>query len=91
MAGNAYEWVADWYAEDYYWQAGDDVGMGWYDPTGPVGPDVDPASRLMLKSVRGGAYLSAPEALFTFRRFAWHPSLRSASIGFRCAKTYTPD
>ena len=87
MAGNAYEWVSDWYSESYYLQEGDDVGLGWNDPTGPTPED----AAVIFKSVRGGAYLSAPEALYTFRRFAFPPDSRDASIGFRCARSASPD
>ena len=79
LAGNAWEWVSDWYSPTYYQQDGDDVGMGWVDP---VGPD----SSFMLKGVRGGGHDAGPSALYVFRRGQLHPQDRLPNLGFRCAK-----
>ncbi|MCP9452377.1 MAG: formylglycine-generating enzyme family protein [Nitrospira sp.] len=73
MAGNAAEWVADWFGIDYY------ATMPSRNPTGP------PNGR--YKVVRGGSWKSAPEMLRTATRSGALPDQRTATIGFRCAKS----
>jgi formylglycine-generating enzyme required for sulfatase activity len=70
MAGNAAEWVADWYAPVY---VGDTQ-----DPTGPVAGQE--------KVMRGGGHSDAVSALETFARAKADPATVSANVGFRCAK-----
>lgn len=76
MAGNAAEWVADWFGIDYY------AIMPARDPPGPV------TGR--YKVVRGGSWRSSPEMLRTATRSGALPNQRTATIGFRCAKSVTP-
>jgi iron(II)-dependent oxidoreductase len=73
MAGNAAEWVADWFGIDYY------ATMPSRNPAGP------PSGR--YKVVRGGSWKSAPEMLRTATRSGALPDQRAATIGFRCAKS----
>ena len=73
MAGNAAEWVADWYGIDYY------MTMPDRNPTGP------PTGRYNV--VRGGSWKSAPALLRTATRSGAPPEQRAATVGFRCARS----
>jgi formylglycine-generating enzyme required for sulfatase activity len=70
LAGNAAEWVADWYSESF---TSDDV----FNPRGPAAGE--------KKVIRGGGRYDASLRLSaTSRQFA-SPDTRSDDIGFRCA------
>ena len=73
MAGNAAEWVEDWFGIDYY----------------ATMPDRNPrgASHGRYKVVRGGSWKSAPPLLRTATRSGAAPEQRAATIGFRCASS----
>lgn len=73
MAGNAAEWVTDWFGIDYY------MTMPERNPPGP--------STGRYKVVRGGSWKSAPALLRTATRSGAPPDQRSATIGFRCARS----
>ncbi|MCP9455777.1 MAG: formylglycine-generating enzyme family protein [Nitrospira sp.] len=73
MAGNAAEWVADWFGTDYY------ATMPTRNPPGP--------KTGRYKVVRGGSWKSSPELLRTATRSGALPDQRAATIGFRCAKS----
>jgi iron(II)-dependent oxidoreductase len=73
MAGNAAEWVEDWFGIDYY------ATMPNRDPQGP--------STGRYKVVRGGSWKSEPELLRTATRSGALPRKRAATIGFRCARS----
>ena len=75
MAGNAWEWVADWYAPDYYSQS---------PATNPLGPDTG-----TLRIVRGGSFrifdiTGLDESRSTHRR-PLEPASALDDVGFRCA------
>ena len=72
MAGNALEWVQDWYSTAYY----------------SVSPDRNPRgpSEGTHRVVRGGAWELVGIEVQTFIRFGASPEGRSYLIGFRCAK-----
>lgn len=73
MAGNAAEWVNDWFGIDYY------ATMPERDPRGPA------TGR--YKVVRGGSWKSEPALLRTATRGGSSPDRRAATIGFRCARS----
>lgn len=73
MAGNAAEWVEDWYGIDYY------ATMPERNPRG--------AGQGRYKVVRGGSWKSAPVILRTATRSGASPEQRAATIGFRCAQS----
>ena len=71
MAGNAFEWVADWYDRDYYAQA------PGHDPQGPVSGK--------KRVLRGGSFVHEPFALRCACRGRFAPDERRANHSFRCA------
>ncbi|HWG96122.1 MAG TPA: SUMF1/EgtB/PvdO family nonheme iron enzyme [Nitrospira sp.] len=73
MAGNAAEWVEDWFGIDYY------ATMLDRNPCG--------AGQGRYKVVRGGSWKSAPPLLRTATRSGAAPEQRTATVGFRCAKS----
>lgn len=75
MTGNAYEWVQDWYAIDYY------EGSPDRNPTGP--------EQGQFKVVRGGSWSDLPKYLLTYGRFKLPPDTRNSYTGFRCARSPT--
>jgi formylglycine-generating enzyme required for sulfatase activity len=70
MAGNAWEWVNDWWGSGYYSASPN------HNPTGPTS-----GNRKML---RGGGWYGAVEALRTMSRYVSDPATRYNNIGFRC-------
>ena len=73
MAGNAWEWVAYWYDENYY------RNSPARNPQGPASGD---------KAVlRGGGWSSLALLVRAPRRSEIAPAFRYADGGFRCAKT----
>ncbi|MFO0707176.1 MAG: SUMF1/EgtB/PvdO family nonheme iron enzyme [Nitrospira sp.] len=71
MAGNAAEWVNDWYDREYYQHA------SAADPAGPTTGE--------KRVLRGGSWADLPTALRVTARFSAEPDFEERTIGFRCA------
>ncbi|MGY0217641.1 formylglycine-generating enzyme family protein [Endozoicomonadaceae bacterium StTr2] len=73
MAGNLWEWTADWHSESYYNQSPE---------RNPKGPEQG-----HYKTARGGDFFSRQGyEVRTTSRFPYYPSNYSIAIGFRCAR-----
>jgi sulfatase modifying factor 1 len=85
MAGNAWEWVQDWYRADTYAQQARDVVV-----VNPQGPDssYDPREPTVPKRVhRGGSYLCDESYCSGYRpsaRMKASPDTSLSHTGFRC-------
>ncbi len=74
MAGNAREWVADWYEADYYAQAPD---------RNPQGPE----KKGVVRSIRGGSWHSPANDVRAAARGRGGFALQTHGTGFRCARS----
>lgn len=74
LAGNASEWVHDWYDKKLY----KNRGLWRGDPRGPDAGKV--------RAVRGGSYYDAATVLRAAYRYALNPTSGFSTVGFRCAR-----
>ncbi|MBM4299583.1 MAG: formylglycine-generating enzyme family protein, partial [Deltaproteobacteria bacterium] len=70
LAGNVWEWVADWFGESF--------SPG--ESRNPLGPKSGKS-----KVLRGGGWYDPPERVTAIRRMHAPPGHRDDSVGFRCA------
>jgi serine/threonine-protein kinase len=70
ILGNVWEWVNDWYDQNYYRKSPSQ------DPPGPaIG---------QLRILRGGSWFNFPGLVRVSYRFGVDPAYRNVSVGFRC-------
>ena len=72
MAGNLWEWVADWYDSHYY------AASPASNPQGAETGD--------YRVARGGSWLFGPQEVRSANRYGFGPDF-SSGIGFRCVNS----
>jgi formylglycine-generating enzyme required for sulfatase activity len=76
MAGNAAEWISDYYDASYYTYAPD------HNPGGPT--------QILDHGLRGGSWAAGMDQAQTFFRNSSHSAIPNGRVGFRCAIDVSP-
>jgi formylglycine-generating enzyme required for sulfatase activity len=76
MAGNVWEWVADWYSYNYYASS---------PASNPLGPDLGQS-----RVIRGGAWDNDSTGVRSTARGFYVPTFANNYVGFRCAMSVLP-
>ncbi len=77
MAGNVWEWVLDWFDEEYYDLLIEEGVFPVVDPVGPESSD--------RRVVRGGSWFDTGNFTSSVFRAGVDPTLSDDTLGFRCA------